>query len=485
MSDRSHTLRAVAALLLIGTAPLAAQNQVKVPPVRPLGPVLARSSEPLGAVSTVVTLPGGKVLVNDILHRRVVMFDSTLTEVIVIADSTSATANAYGARGGGLLAYGGDSALFIDPASLSMMVVNPAGVLTSVRAVPRAAEINLLVGGPNGRPGFDAAGRMIYRGQVRPVGGGAGARGGARGAGGFGQGGGGFEIVQPDSAPIVRVNLANRKIDTIAMVKTPRNEVKVTQGADGRPNISTTINPLPTIDDWALMHDGSIAVVRGHDFHVDWIDADGKVTSSPKISFVWKRLSDEDKQGIIDSARTVLEKRMAEAERLGGGRAGLGAVLGGGQGGDGGGPGGGGFGAGGARGAAGGGAGGGGGGRGGDGRGGDGGAPPQRGAAAGGNDGPRAPSINMVSPNDLPDYLPPFGQQGALGDEDGYLWVRTSEPVGTDGPIYYVIDRQNEVAARIQVPQGRMIAGFGKGGVVYLAFRDTEGNNRVERASWK
>jgi len=91
----------------------------------------------------------------------------------------------------------------------------------------------------------------------------------------------------------------------------------------------------------------------------------------------------------------------------------------------------------------------------------------------------------MVAPSELPDYRPPFGQQGALGDEDGFLWVRTSEPVGTDGPVYYVIDRQNEVVARIQLPQGRMIAGFGKGGIVYLAFRDTEGNHRVERASWK
>lgn len=483
LPQRTLLLAAVLGLSIGITAPtLAAQNQVKVPPVRPIGPVLARSSERLGAVSTVVSLPEGRVLVNDILHRRVVMFDSTFTQVTVIADSTSATANAYGARGGGLLSYGGDSALFIDPASLSMMVVNSRGELAGVKAVPRATEINLLVGGPNGRPGFDAAGRMVYRGEARAIQGPGGARGGgaAGGRGAGGPGGGNFAPVQPDSAPIVRVNLATRKLDTIAMVKIPRNNIQATQGADGRMNISTTINPLPTTDDWALMRDGTIAVVRGHDFHVDWIAADGVVSSSPKIMFEWQRLSDEDKDMIIDSARTALERRRSEAELLTGRGGGLAAVLGAGQGGGGGGGFGGGGGAGGGQRP--GGAGGGGGQRGGGEA-----APQQRGGAGGGpgGDGPRVPNINMVSPNELPDYRPPFGQQAALGDEDGLLWVRSTAPVGEAGPIYYVISRQNEVVDRIQLPQGRMIAGFGKGGVVFMAFRDTEGNNRVEAARWK
>ena len=448
----------------VGMTPstIAAQNQVKVPPVRPIGPVLARSSEPLGAVSTVVSLPEGRVLVNDILHRRVVMFDSTLTQVTVIADSTSATANAYGARGGGLLSYRGDSALFIDPASLSMMVVNARGELAGVKAVPRASEINLLVGGPNGRPGFDAAGRMVYRGQARGNQGRGAVRGGgaAGGRGAGGPGGGNFAPVQPDSAPIVRVNLSTRKLDTIAMVKIPRNNIQATQGADGRMNISTTINPLPTTDDWALMSDGTIAVVRGHDFHVDWIAADGTVRSSPKIMFEWQRLSDEDKEMIIDSARTAMERRRSEAERLTGrGGFGGGGAAGGQRPGGAGGQ-----------------------------RGGGETAPQQRGGRPGGGPGeagPRVPTINMVSPNELPDYRPPFGQQAALGDEDGLLWVRSTAPVGEAGPIYYVISRNNEVVDRIQIPQGRMIAGFGKRGVVFMAFRDTEGNNRVESARWR
>ena len=64
---------------------------------------------------------------NDILKRRVLLFDSTFTTFTVVADSTSSTANAYGSRNGGLLPYRGDSALFVDPSSMSMLVINPDG----------------------------------------------------------------------------------------------------------------------------------------------------------------------------------------------------------------------------------------------------------------------------------------------------------------------------------------------------------------------
>lgn len=453
-------------LLFAALTPLAAQ-QLKAPPVRPLGPILARSDEPMGAVSTAVPLSGGRVLINDILNRRVVMFDSTLMQVTVIADSTSATANAYGARGGGLLSYGGDSALFIDPASLSMMVINARGELAGIKAVPRAQEINFLVGGPNGRPGFDAAGRMIYRGQAR----------GPRPAANARPTVGNFVMPeQPDSAPIVRVDLATRRLDTIAMFKIPKTDIKVSQGNDGRMNIQATINPLPTTDDWALLSDGSVAVVRGHDFHIDWIDSDGTITASPKILFEWVRLSDEDKQMLVDSARTALEEQRADAERRGLFRGGFGDGGGGGGGGGGrpGGPGG-----------AGGGA---------RGSGGDGGAPPQRGGGAGGPGGAgqpggqnafRGPNVNMVAASELPDYRPAFNQQSALGDADGNLWVRTSSPVGDAGPIYFVLSRGNQIIDRIQLPQGRVVAGFAKGGIVYLGFRDTEGNARLESARWR
>jgi hypothetical protein len=45
------------------------------------------------------------------------------------------------------------------------------------------------------------------------------------------------------------------------------------------------------------------------------------------------------------------------------------------------------------------------------------------------------------------------------------------------GPIYDVINRKGEVIDRLQVPAGRQIVGFGKGGVVYMQARD-------DKAAW-
>ena len=117
----------------------------------------------MGAVAAVQPLPGGRLLVNDPIKRRVVLLDSSLKQLAVVADTTAATRNAYGARDGGLIPFRGDSALFVDPTSLSMLVIDPAGKIARVMAAPRANDVIFLLGGPMGNPGFDAKGRLVYR----------------------------------------------------------------------------------------------------------------------------------------------------------------------------------------------------------------------------------------------------------------------------------------------------------------------------------
>ena len=171
----------------------------QLPPVKPLGPVFAKSAQLVDAVSAVRQLPGGRLLVNDIVGRKVVLFDSTLTRYTVVADTTSATANAYSSRAGGLVAWKGDSTLFVDPLSLSMLVINGKGSIARVMSTPRASDATLLIGGPNGTPGVDAAGRLIYRGQVS-----RGGRGGFVWNGGQGGGQGGAQHSHDEGATASR-----------------------------------------------------------------------------------------------------------------------------------------------------------------------------------------------------------------------------------------------------------------------------------------
>src|SRR5437868_5144523 len=122
MHRRLVSLASAASLAFAGT--LAAQQAP--PPVRQISRVTAVSHDTLTAVTTAVEVAGGKVFVNDILGHRVLMYDSTLANAVVVADSDPSSPNAYGSRPGTLMPYRGDSALFITPASMSMLVLNPA-----------------------------------------------------------------------------------------------------------------------------------------------------------------------------------------------------------------------------------------------------------------------------------------------------------------------------------------------------------------------
>src|SRR5688572_5186497 len=283
---------------LLAAAPLAAQS---LPPVRPLGATVARSTEQMGTVTTAIPLPGGKVLVNDILKRRVLLFDSSFTTFTVVADSTSSTANAYGSRNGGLLPYRGDSALFVDPASMSMLVINPDGKVTRVMSAPRPQDVMSLIGGPLGTPGFDAKGKLVYRSNPMPT------RMVSRG------GGGPMMPDFPDSAPVVRFDLATRMLDTAGFFKIYRPQMSVTTNANGGMMMSSKMNPIPTVDDWALLSDGTVAFVRGADYHIDWVAPDGAKSSSGKLPYEWQRLDDEGKAALLDSARKATEEARERA----------------------------------------------------------------------------------------------------------------------------------------------------------------------------
>jgi len=448
MHLRSTSL--VAGALLAASAAGAQQATVKE---RPLGATIYKSKDLLGAVSAVRGLPDGKLLVNDISGRKVVLFDANLENFSIIADTTSATANAYSSRAGGLIPWKSDSTLFVDPNSLSMLVIDGKGKIARVMSVPRANEAGFLVGGPNGTPGTDAQGRLVFRGMqdMRMM---------MTRMGGIANGGPGGSSATPDSAPLLRMDLAARKLDTIGALQIAKQNVSVTRDDNGRVSVNITVNPMPVVDDWAILADGSIAVLRGKDYHIDWTRPDGSKGSTPKISFDWKRMTDDDKIAFIDSSRVAMEKLRSAAlsGNPGAVQAGANAVMGGGgtqmrfqmSGGEAMPP---------QRG-------------GGDGRGGP---PPAdvRGGGPGGVGNVNVPPINMVSPSELPDYAPPFTAGSARGDLDGNLWVRTSKVVN-GGSMYDVINTKGELIDRILVPAGRVIAGFGKD-VVYMGVREGTG----------
>jgi hypothetical protein len=95
---------------------------------------------------------------------------------------------------------------------------------------------------------------------------------------------------------------------------------------------------------------------------------------------------------------------------------------------------------------------------------------------------PTAPLDAFVPSSSLPDYAPPFAPGAVKSDLDGHLWVRTSIVVN-GGSVYDVISDVGGLIDRVQVPARRVIAGFGRGGIVYMGVRDGAGV-RLEQARW-
>ncbi|MGH7679197.1 MAG: hypothetical protein ACRENU_12065, partial [Gemmatimonadaceae bacterium] len=151
-------------LTLSAVSTLGAQQ---TPAIRQLGSVVATSRETFGSSIAVRHSKNG-VLVNDVQARRLLMLDPALATFSVVADSTPATANAYAGRTGGLLAYRGDSSLFVDPQSMSMLVVDPDGKVGRVMSVPRSQDAMVLGNPIIGNAVIDAKGRLVYRPIPRP-----------------------------------------------------------------------------------------------------------------------------------------------------------------------------------------------------------------------------------------------------------------------------------------------------------------------------
>ena len=438
----SRVVVAVVLTASVGTA----QQPV---PIRQVTTIEAVSSETVGALSGLRELSDGRVIANDVGKRRLLLFDRALATSRVIADTTSGTKAQYGSRATAIIAYAGDSTLLVDVAGRGFLVIDSSGKVVRVMSAPRPNDVPMIAAGGMGAPAFDRGGRLVYRTMIMPA----------------------FKApvvgkpytppVVPDSAPLLRADFDTRSADTIAWLRVNRMKVKTTFLPNGGVTLTPIIAPVSTIDDWTALPDGSIAILRGTDYHIDWIAADGSRSTSPKMPFDWKRLSDEEKVAMIDSAKKALERQaQAEANGSAGRAPGMAAPAGG----HGGMP---------PTGAA---------------RhsmtimpvGGDDGVPPPQSA----NKGPAIPAVaEVVAPTDLPDYYPPILQPGLMkADFRGNVWIlpATTAHVGR-GLLYDVVNRKGELVERVRLPEGRTLEGFGLNGAIYLTSHGP-GGARLERA---
>lgn len=258
----------------------------------------------MGVFVTIRALSNGSVIVNDVGHTRVMLLDSTLSRGRVVIDTVGGTNASAPARAPlhsvTLIRYPGDSTLYIDRSAQSVLVLDKSGKVARVMALPRPQDIPYIAGGgEGGQPEIDVKGRLVYHGVYRP------------------------EVrpqdpnlrmrlnipLQRDSAPIVRADFDTRQIDTLAALKMNLGAPfdRAEGDAQGNVTLHYFVNVEDADDQWAMLSDGTIAVVSVHDYHVEFLDPDGTRRVGPKMPFDWKRVDETRKQFLVDSLRPALD----------------------------------------------------------------------------------------------------------------------------------------------------------------------------------
>src|SRR5262249_17773905 len=115
-------------------------------PVRRVTAPSAASTEPLGSTVLLRALSDGRVLVNDVVGRRVMLFDASLKSFKVVIDSSSPSTRVTLARAGTLIPYRGDTTLYVDFQAQSLVVIDPNGAIARSMAAPKGSDVISLAG---------------------------------------------------------------------------------------------------------------------------------------------------------------------------------------------------------------------------------------------------------------------------------------------------------------------------------------------------
>ena len=100
-----------------------------------------------------------------------------------------------------------------------------------------------------------------------------------------------------------------RKLGTLGSIRTPKQPLSVRRSGEFGFNITSLTNPMPTTDDWAVLSDGAVALVRSRDYRIEYLNPDGTWKSSAKQPFDWHRMTDDDKQKMVDSVKAVQRRQ--------------------------------------------------------------------------------------------------------------------------------------------------------------------------------
>ena len=375
---RRHAWRGIA--IVAAAAVAAAGLEAQKVATRTLGKPLAELEEPLSQAADVRELSDGRLVVLDVKDN-----------VLQLVSADLSTLRQVGREGSGpteyrrisqLIAREPDSTLAYDVMQARFLVIDARGAATGTRSLREAA--GGMPVGPMAVRGYDASGRIYYQGMK------------------FAMGASGPSI--SDTSVILRLDPARKHVDTIAFVHIGAPGMKLSGDAQkGTGAMRVTMPAFPVVDEWGLLPDGRVVVVRGADYRLEFISGPGAVKLLPPVAFERVKVTDGDKAKARE-ARKRLEKEMSRAAASA--AASIPATA--------------------------------------------------KGRA-------RMPSMALDEPTEWPEYKPPFGQAALRVAPDGELWVaRHRSAADEDAKLYDVFTPAGVLRARVQLPPKATLVGIGR-----------------------
>lgn len=230
----------------------------------------------LAHVSAAAELPDGRIVVSDVRAPAVWLIDpatggmARLGSAGVNADQYVQPGGLYGGTGGGLL--------LLDRAQLRVMAIDPAGTF--------ASSYSIAIKGTTMSTSDDAdQQRLDARGYAYFSDRGASLSRRARGE-------------SAETVPLLRFDPVSQASVPVAELGQPE-----TRFADrgGGLTVSRAVIGSPA-DGWGVAPDGSVAIVRGSPYRVDWIGPGGAVTKGPVIEVDPIPMTDADKAAFTSTA---------------------------------------------------------------------------------------------------------------------------------------------------------------------------------------
>ena len=247
----------------------------------------AEYAEPFSQVAGLRELGNGRVLVTDAREKAITLLDFEDGAVMVGREGGGPGEYAIPTR---IVALPGDTSAIYDAGNGRYLIVGPDGNPANdfrLDAAGGGGQLGLIV--RTSPRGVDAHGNIYVQGSPFHL-----------DAHSF--------LTPSDSAPVIRFERATLRADTVAFTRLAKGNGSVTGRAGGGVELRNGLaNPLVPGDDWVVLPDGRVVVIRADDYHADVYLSPTASRSGPRIAYEKIRVDGAVKK-MVEEQRVQLRR---------------------------------------------------------------------------------------------------------------------------------------------------------------------------------